>query len=117
MVGSLVAAYQYTGDMFYILNRSPSRVTANIVISIQTQVTGGYIGETGIITPFCRTVAWHFDTSFATPNSRHSKGDLFIFLFSGNIGQSLDRVSKKTLVTSRKNENKKGSPLNLSING
>ena len=34
-----------------------SRVTSDIVISIQTQVTGGYIGETGISTLFFRTVA------------------------------------------------------------
>ena len=53
-MGTLVEAYQDAGCMFHILNRYPSRGTAHIVISMQTQVTGGYIGETGISTPFSR---------------------------------------------------------------
>ena len=116
LAGTLVEAYQDAGYIFYILNCYPSRVTADIMISTQTQVTGRYVGETGISTPFFRTVGWNFDTWFATLTSRHSKGDLVCRFFFGDIGQNLERVLKKTLVTPRKKQKWKGPPSNLFVN-
>ena len=87
----MVKAYQDTGFLFNIINSHPSRVTSDIVISIQTQVTGRYIGKQELARRFFELWPERF-----TPNSQRSRLDIqkgisFSFFF-GDISQNLDRV-------------------------
>ena len=95
-------AYQDAGYIFYVINSYASRVTAEIVISIQTQLED-ISGKQGLARRFFELWPEILTCDSQRPRLDIQKETLFFVFFFGDIGQKLDRVFRKMLVTPRKN--------------